>query len=211
MNIGPNDRYASFDYCFNYFQSFREQGRAKDIAAPENMQLSCLHLGFYLASWGMFRSSTVRSRSVHQFRPVVELIAKSPRDVWELDANAYSHKACVMLVDTAAEIKNSLRFPPGTRPTPTLATKIMLGAFGNVPAFDRRVRAGLRADGLVGRFGRRALEAIGEYCQQNADLIERERLRTLDFETGGHTQRRYTRAKVVDMIFYVKGGGTVLL
>ena len=22
----PNERYASFDYCFNYFQSFRESG-----------------------------------------------------------------------------------------------------------------------------------------------------------------------------------------
>ncbi len=26
-NLGPDARYASFDYCFNYFQSFSEQGR----------------------------------------------------------------------------------------------------------------------------------------------------------------------------------------
>jgi murein L,D-transpeptidase YcbB/YkuD len=65
-----------------------------------------------------------------------------------------------------------------------MATKIMLGVFGNVPAFDRHVVAGLRADGLVGRFGLRALQAIGRYYQRNADLIEQERLRTLDFETG---------------------------
>jgi hypothetical protein len=32
----------------------------------------------------------------------------------------------------------------------------------------------------------------------------------LDFETGKHTHRKYTRAKVIDKIFYVKGGGTVL-
>jgi hypothetical protein len=197
--------------AFNYFQSFREQGRVEEIAAPENMQLSCVHLGFYLASWGMFRSSVVRGRSVRQFKPVIELIAKSPRDAWEIDANAYSAEACVVLMATASEIKDSLGFPPGTQPTSTLATKIMLGVFGNVPAFDRRVRAGLKTDGLVGRFGLRALQAIGGYYQQNADLIERERLRTLDFETGDHTQRKYTRAKVIDMIFYVKGGGTVLL
>jgi hypothetical protein len=210
MNIGPEDRYASFDYCFNYFQSFREQDRVKEIAAPENMQLSCLHLGVYLASWGMFRSSTVRGRSVYQFKPVVELIANSPRDVWEIDANAYSDEACAMLMTTASQIKDSLHFPPGTWPTSTLSTKIMLGVFGNVPAFDRRVRAGLKAGGLVGRFGARALRGIGDYYQQNADLIERGRLRTLDFETGRHTHRKYTRAKVIDMIFYVKAGGTVL-
>ena len=78
MDIGANikcfmgdrtaeQRYASFDYCFNYFQSFRETGRTVGLAAPENMLLSCLHLGFYLASWGMFRgSSDLPSRSLKQ-------------------------------------------------------------------------------------------------------------------------------------------------
>jgi hypothetical protein len=52
----PDARYTSFDYCFNYFQPFRDQDRTKEIAARANMQVSCLHLGFYLASWGMFRA-----------------------------------------------------------------------------------------------------------------------------------------------------------
>ncbi len=51
----PNERYASFDYCFNYFQSFRELGNISALAGPANVQLSCLQLGFYLASWGMLR------------------------------------------------------------------------------------------------------------------------------------------------------------
>jgi hypothetical protein len=51
-------RYASLAYCFNDFQSFREKGSTADIAVPENVLLSCLHLGFYLASWGMFRGSS---------------------------------------------------------------------------------------------------------------------------------------------------------
>jgi len=208
MDIGPDDRYASFDYCFNYFQSFRDEDRVKDITAPENLELSCLHLGFYLASWGMFRSSVVRGRSVHQFKPVVELIANTQPDVWDIDAHVYSDKARATLMSTASEIKKSLRFPPGKRPTATLATKIMLGVYGNVPAFDRRVRAGLRTHGLVGQFGHGALREIGRYYQQNADLIEEKRLLTLDFKTGQHTGRRYTRAKIIDMIFYVEGGGT---
>ena len=53
----PDARYASFDYCFNYFQAFREAGNVGAIAEPENRELSCLHLGFYLASWGMLRGS----------------------------------------------------------------------------------------------------------------------------------------------------------
>ncbi len=48
-------RYASFDYCFNYFQEFKEQGRIKQLSNSSNIQHSCLQLGYYLASWGMLR------------------------------------------------------------------------------------------------------------------------------------------------------------
>jgi hypothetical protein len=46
----PDQRPASFEYCFNYFQSARESGSTTSLAAEPNMPLSCLHLGFYLAS-----------------------------------------------------------------------------------------------------------------------------------------------------------------
>jgi hypothetical protein len=38
-------------------------------------------------------------------------------------------------------------------------------------------------------------------------LIDRHRTPTLDFDTGMPTNRRYTRAKVIDMIFFVEGAG----
>jgi len=64
----PRSRYASFDYCFNYFQKYREQDRLGDLLDGEALQLSCLHLGFYLASWGMLRCSTeLLQRSVRTF------------------------------------------------------------------------------------------------------------------------------------------------
>jgi hypothetical protein len=36
-------------------------------------------------------------------------------------------------------------------------------------------------------------------------VIDRCRVATLDFETGTASNRRYTRAKVIDMIFFVEG------
>jgi hypothetical protein len=51
----PTERYTSFDYCFNYFQLHREQSKLPELVRGEALQLSCLHLGFYLASWGMLR------------------------------------------------------------------------------------------------------------------------------------------------------------
>jgi hypothetical protein len=202
----PERRSASFDYCFNYFQSFREGSRVADLATAENMLLSCLHLGCYLASWGMFRGySGLRSRSLRQFEPVVQLIARTPNDVWEIDAHCYSETACRRIVGTASGIQEALHYPDGAWPTRTLATKIMLGVFGNVPAFDSRVMAGLRKSNRAGRFGLRALREIGRFYDDHHEVIERYREPTLEFATGQPTQRRYTRAKVIDEIFYIEG------
>lgn len=46
-------RYASFDFYFNYFQSFYEAGKIEALVQKDNMEMSCLQLGFCLSSWGM--------------------------------------------------------------------------------------------------------------------------------------------------------------
>ena len=61
----PGGRYASFDYCFNHFQDARDTGDTAGLAKGDNLLQSCLHLGFYLASWGMMRgSSQLLQRSI---------------------------------------------------------------------------------------------------------------------------------------------------
>jgi hypothetical protein len=63
----PCGRCASFDYCFNYFRSFYENSITSELASKDNIQKSCLHLGFYLASWGMYRNSfLLRDKRVKQ-------------------------------------------------------------------------------------------------------------------------------------------------
>ena len=56
--LRPNERSASFDYCFNYFQSFREEDKIGELAEPSHMEVSTLQLAFFLASWGMLRGSS---------------------------------------------------------------------------------------------------------------------------------------------------------
>ena len=70
-------RWASFDYCFNYFQEARQAGDTKRLNDDEHRQLSCLQLGFYLASWGMMRGSgQLLQNSVRGLAPVVKRIAE---------------------------------------------------------------------------------------------------------------------------------------
>jgi len=200
QGIKPLERYASFDYCFNYFQSFREQGRLIELADNNYIQESCLQLGFYLASWGMLRGSTfLFNKSAKVYQALIKAIANVNPAVWEIDANCYTTENIRLILDFGDTISKTLNF--GNGPSHTLTTKIMLGVFGNVPAFDSYFTKGFR----VNKFGKPALEKIAEFYRVNEPLIEKNRLATLDFMTVQPTHRFYTRAKVIDMIFFIEG------
>lgn len=102
---GPTARYTSFDYCYNHFQLHRERGVLSKLVVGPNMQLSCLHLGFYLASWGMLRaSSALLQRSVKHYVPVIQVIASSPPEIWNVDADCYTEDNCGLVIgDVASE------------------------------------------------------------------------------------------------------------
>jgi hypothetical protein len=194
------DRYTSFDYCFNYFQSHWEENRVADLAKGDALQASCLHLGFYLASWGMYRGSTVLlQRSLAYLAPVVQAIASAPADIWLVDADAYSRDGGDLVLRVGQLLRRAFR----EGATDTLVTKVMLGVFGCVPAFDANFvsGAGLRT------FNHASLRELGRFYSANREAIDRHRVATLDFATGLPSSRRYTRSKVIDMVFFVEGGG----
>lgn len=67
-----DERYDSFDYCYNYFYSFYQENRIPELANDDNLQMSCFQLGFYLASWGMMRSSLfLFEKSVRHYKNLI--------------------------------------------------------------------------------------------------------------------------------------------
>jgi hypothetical protein len=196
----PTARYASFDYCFNHFQNHRERGRLGALVEGDETQLSCLQLGFYLASWGMLRgSSELLKRSVKNLVPVVEAIVAAPSEMWDIDVDAYSDANVATILDFSRTLRATLH----EGASDILVTKIILGTMGCVPAFDTNFKRGFG----VSTFGRKSLEKVGNFYRDNADVIEAHREATLDFDTGLPTDRRYAQAKVIDMIFFIEGAG----
>lgn len=194
----PSARYTSFDYCFNHFQQHR--GAVKAWGDPIGMEVSCLQLGFYLASWGMLRGSAeLLQRSVRHLVPLVEVIADVPAEVWDLDLDDYDKDGIDLVHRTAADVRDALR---PLQASDILVTKVMLGVFGCVPAFDTYFKKGFG----VSTFSKGSLRLVGEFYRANSAQIDALRQPTLDFTTGQPTARLYTRAKVVDMIFFIKGG-----
>jgi hypothetical protein len=99
------------------------------------------------------------------------------------------------------EVADRLRQSVPERMTDTLVTKIMLGVYGCVPSWDTNFKRGFG----VSTFGARALARVGDFYAQHAAEVDRWRVATLDFEVGRPTSRRYTRAKVIDMAFFIEG------
>ena len=84
MRLGArNGRERSYDHCFNYFAD------AEDLEA--DMEKSCALLGFYLASWGMYRGSTFLQRETNSshFVDVIRFIQGSRRTLSSIDIHNY--------------------------------------------------------------------------------------------------------------------------
>lgn len=197
-----DERYASFDYCFNYFRSFRKNHDLKDLASPEHVELSCLHLGFYLASWGMLRgSSFLLEKSVRYYRNLIQNIGAFNPRIWGIDVEDYGKPVDIaLLLECMKMISASLG---RESVSDTLTTKIMLGVFGNVPAFDGQFKRGFR----VGALNEKSLERIFRFYLAHKATIDAyaDQLHTFGFLTGRDTEFTYTHAKIIDMIFFIEG------
>lgn len=194
----PSARYASFDYCYNFFRKFAQE----DCTSPSDQQFresALLHLGFYLASWGMLRNSFLAERSVVGLLPILDAISATPRNVWNFDIPDYAKNDAVEEILAAKErITSSFATE---RKSETLVTKIMLGVFGCTPALDRffRLSTGLHA------LNRRTMNEVHQFYVEHSEAIEDWRQFTLNIDSGENTTHRYTAAKVVDMVFFQRG------
>ncbi|MDO4263073.1 MAG: hypothetical protein Q4C67_02635 [Deinococcus sp.] len=180
----PEDREASFDYCYNYFQSFRESQQLSQLCEPEHLPQACLHLGFYLASWGMFRGKAfLLGRSARHYIPLIEVIAATPEEVWAIDIDEYSAENVARLLSYERQIAAALTQGIEAQASVTLTTKVMLGVFGNVPALDTFVFNGLAAETGVKawQLDAKALAALSQYYAAHRHIFDAQSIHTLDF------------------------------
>ena len=160
-----NSRYKSWEYCHEAFKKCK--GRIPDTKLDNTEKLSeeedkivdslSLHLAFYLASWGMYRgSSELLQRDYKTHKEAVKRILKTRyEDLWDYNPNDNKisiKKANDLLfneedgiyweiIEAYTGFKN--RLVDSDFPSETLITKILLGTFGCVPAFDRFFKKGI--------------------------------------------------------------------
>ena len=197
-----NQRYASFDYCFNYFRT------TKDL--KKDVEKSCLTLGFYLASWGMFRgSSFLLQKNAKYFEPTIDYISSQDRSVWEIDVDNYTDQNIQKIITIYKEIKDLLIID-GKRDL-TLITKVLLGVFGFIPAYDSYFTETFRkiSDGRCGfrKVNTKSLGVIKNFYEANRATIDNlsNQIFTIDFVTEQETKINYSKAKILDMYGFSVG------
>ena len=167
-----NGRYFSWKYCFDAFA---------DIKA--NKDFLALHLGFYLASWGMYRGSSIllqKDYTIHK-DPVKEIVETYHANLYRVAAPP-SKEISAIYGKLYGKLESFYTID-GRTPSDTLITKIMLGTLGCFPAFDRFFKSGARRV----RFGAnvclphfvtqsnigKTAEILSEYYRANKDCFEK--------------------------------------
>jgi hypothetical protein len=195
--IKPEHRYSSFDYCYNYF--YTKNDLTKD------MEKSCFELAFYLASWGMFRgSSFLLQKSSRCFVRTIEYINSLEKDLWKIDVNNYDDIIIDNLIEIYSKIKE-LIIEGGSNRSLTLVTKMMLGIFGFIPAYDeyfcQSFRKITKEKCCFRTFNKNSLKIIKKFYDCNKNSINKlsSKTHTYDFVTAKKTEIKYPKAKIIDM------------
>ncbi|WP_339251622.1 hypothetical protein NSQ43_15440 [Sporosarcina sp. FSL W8-0480] len=176
-------RYNSWHHCHGFFmdnhQRLHEEA-VQDVAA--------LHLGFYLASWGMMRGgSNLLQKDYKIHLNFIRTVAGKP----DYAAFYTGQLPDEEHVDILLELVNETRACyEGFNISDTLVTKILMGVFGNIPAYDRYFRKGLRLHSMKSSLTKASLiELVRFYC-------------TYQMEFEPYLDNGYTPMKLIDMYFW---------
>jgi hypothetical protein len=196
-------RYRSWEHCFGYFQSITPKRLSQD---PKT---AALHLGFYLASWGMYRGSGFLLQHAYTIHLSVIGLLTTPTcaPLWntEFGADQGDSDLAPVVMAAASAVRNAYQpFASAAETgeaTDTLVTKVLLGTLGCLPACDRFFIDGFKAAGLsYSRLNTNFLHRLLEFTHANLPA-----LRTEQSRIKSRSGVRYPLMKLVDMYFWQLG------
>lgn len=205
LTADPHHRFRSWGHCYKYFRLIRTGRISLDV------DTAALHLGFYLASWGMYRGSFLLWKDYKLHRYAIRGLFRNEYGLlWNLDYARIRDKDSMadLLLDLADRLRHSyeINLPLVNAAkqlspvTDTLATKILLGTLACTPAYDKFVRKGLHADGIrFSHLNKRNILDLWSFCNDHDEEFRNVQLRIR--ENGV----KYPLMKLVDMYFWTRG------
>lgn len=134
-----NHRFRSWEHCFGHFRNRQK------LATEEALDTACLHLAFYLASWGMYRGSSAllwKDNKIHSLA-IERLLDPKYKPLWDLqiDDPVQDEATAGLIISLSNELKKVYREQITSvngekrnhRDSETLISKILLGTVGCTP------------------------------------------------------------------------------
>jgi hypothetical protein len=189
-----NHRYHSWEHCYTFFQSQEKT----------NNDLAALNLGFYLASWGMYRGSSFLLQKDYKVHTgAIKIIEdKEYKDLQGIYLEGFKEDKTALLFELIEKlrayyksIKDSVPYLANDRAaTDTLITKVLMGTLGCIPAYDRFFTDGIRSTKQIpyGTLNETNFEALLKWCQDNP----------IPDNIRGEIPKLYPDMKIVDMYFW---------
>ena len=189
-----NNRYKSWEHCY---QAFGKRTESNDLLA--------LHLGFYLASWGMYRGSSGllwKDYKIHC--NAVEIIKDHYNLRQETSSELPSKEEIFDLFEKLSEYYSQITYLKGgglnnITPTHTLISKIILGTLGCLPACDRYFSIGFSNKEYFTINVRNIEEIINDANEKNSEIKISQHW--VEQKTG----IGYPIMKIIDMYYWQKG------
>ncbi|NHM30657.1 hypothetical protein [Neobacillus terrae] len=204
--IDKHHRFKSWEHCYNFFLK-----NTNKLSEEIVFDHASLHLAFYLASWGMLRGSSFllqKDYTVHSYflKNVVmnpeyrKYLDQSQKEkIGEEDIKGINN----LINDTKRAYLDNIKEVYGEKTiinvTDTLASKIILGIYGNVPAYDRYFKDALVLFGINSQCNEQSLRELANFY--NMYFGEFSELKKL-FSSEGV---QYTPMKLIDMYFWQIG------
>lgn len=192
------DRHSSE---YSWLHCHRQFQKAITGGSPEDRDRAAVQLGFYLASWGMFRKGFLRWRAYTIHSGVIDKLLEPRLSMLSLDAfqagDSRTNLVPLML-DAIGVIREAYR---PFAASDLLVTKVLLGTFCCLPANDSYFRVAFRHCGLGPSSLREAfITTVFDFCKDNLTEIRDAQL-WIDQEFGV----QYPIMKIVDMYFWQTG------
>lgn len=202
-----NGRYRSWEYCYKIFYDAHNS----TIVDDEFTDYLCLHLSFYLASWGMYRgSSFLLQRDYKVHKPIIKILLDDKyNSLWGIEIDKYKNlenqEKLKDLVDKIKKVYNEIRLSvkesiPKNELSDTLVTKVLMGTLGCVPAYDRYFIAGIRNKKVAsGSFSIKSILELVDFYNKYYEEFESARSQ---MTTNG---LKYPQMKILDSCFWQVG------
>ena len=198
--MDSHGRYLSWCHCYN---AFKENRNSRD---EKTVDYLALHLAFYLASWGMYRGSSFLLQKDYKVHiPIVEIILEEKyAPLLGIAAEELLQESMLDLLEDVSDrirqayAKEQPSFDGGiNKATDTLVTKILLGALGCVPAYDRYYVQAVRLYGIsAGGYDRRSVKDVAKYYLKYKGEFEKVRAELSAYGT------EYPVMKIMDMCLW---------